>query len=161
MRNLALAILIFAAGYYIASLQDADRDASGIVVTEGTINAFEMRIGDCFNDDPDESDEETVEVFGVAGVPCNEPHDNEVFAIFDTTEAEFPGSEAMSELAYAGCIDRFEAFVGRDYETSQLDVYPMYPTIESWNQRNDREVVCALYDLDLAKLTGSMRGSGI
>jgi hypothetical protein len=36
----------------------------------------------------------------------------------------------------------------------------MYPSPESWKQ-NDREVVCALYDMNAEKLMGSMQGSGI
>ncbi len=159
MRNFIIAIVVIAAGYFISQLQQADRDSTGAIVSEGTIDAFQIRVGDCFNDDA--SDEETVEIFGVAGVPCDQPHDNEVYAVFDSTLTEFPGSDEIAELAYAGCIDRFEGFVGRDYPSSQLDVLPMYPTAESWSQRDDREIVCALYDLDLAKLEGSMRGSGI
>lgn len=51
-------------------------------------------------------------------------------------------------------------YVGRDYETSALDVVTMYPSPEGWDQ-NDREVVCALYDMSGAKLVGSVKGRGI
>ena len=53
-----------------------------------------------------------------------------------------------------------ERYVGRDYESSALDVVTMYPTQESWAQ-NDREVVCALYDMSGEKLVGSVKGTGI
>ncbi len=66
----------------------------------------------------------------------------------------------IAEISEASCIDRFESYVGRDYETSALDVVTMYPTAESWAQ-NDREVVCALYDMSGEKLVGSVRDSGI
>lgn len=42
------------------------------------------------------------------------------------------------------CVARFESFVGRDYMSSQLDVLPMYPTRESWDELDDREIVCAV-----------------
>jgi hypothetical protein len=161
MRSLIIAIIAIAAGYFYIQYQQADRDETGAVVSEGAIDAFQIQVGDCFNDAPDQGKEDTIQVFDVAGIPCSQPHDNEVYAIFDAALAEFPGSDEMSNLAHEACVERFEAFVGRDYETSKLDVYPMYPTIESWNQRDDREIVCALYDPDLAKLTGSMRGTGI
>lgn len=159
MRSLIVIILIAAAGFLYTYLQQADRDATGTIVSEGNIDAFSMQLGDCFDDADDAA--EVDEVFGVAGVPCDQPHDNEVYAIFDTVLTEFPGSEVMGETATDACIERFEAFVGLDYPSSQLDVFPMYPTVESWNQRDDREIVCALYDLSLEKLTGTMRNSGI
>ena len=59
------------------------------------------------------------------------------------------------------CMERFSSFVGRDYETSALDIYTLYPTRESWNGYNDREVVCAVFDIDANKLTGSVAGLGL
>lgn len=47
-----------------------------------------------------------------------------------------------------------DAFVGRDYESSSLDIMTLFPTIESWAQ-NDREVICAVYDMNATKLVGS------
>jgi len=36
----------------------------------------------------------------------------------------------------------------------------MYPTSESW-QQDDREVVCAVYDMDANKLVGTAAGRGL
>lgn len=66
----------------------------------------------------------------------------------------------MSGLAYESCVDRFEPFVGIDYESSVLEVVTLYPTAESWAQ-DDREVVCALYDMSETKLVGSVRGRAL
>ena len=66
----------------------------------------------------------------------------------------------MGELAQTSCIERFAGYVGRDYDSSSLDVITMYPSRESW-QQSDREVMCALYDMEANKLTGSMKGSGL
>jgi len=73
-------------------------------------------------------------------------------------EEGFPGADAVDELASDGCLERFESFVGRDYESSTLDFFTMYPTRDSWTRLDDRQVICALYDLNLAKLEGSVRG---
>lgn len=159
MRTLVIVILVAAAGFLYTYFQQASRDAGGNIVSEGNIDAFSIQVGDCFNDDP--GLDATAEVFGVAGIPCTQPHDNEVYAIFNTSLTEFPGNDRMGEVASDECVARFEAFVGRDYMSSQLDVLPMYPTQESWEQMGDREIVCALYDLDLVKLEGSMRQSGL
>ncbi|HUQ50686.1 MAG TPA: septum formation family protein, partial [Gammaproteobacteria bacterium] len=132
----------------------ADRDDSGAIVSSGSVNAFQMRVGDCFDDGSTFTDDE---VDHVPGVPCAQPHDNEVYAVFDVGMTSFPG-EQMGDLAQQACIERFEAFVGKDYESSSLDVASLYPTSESWHGQNDREVICAVYDLEQKKLAGTVKG---
>lgn len=135
-----------------------DRDASGAIVDAGDVDAFDIRLGDCFNDAGSSA---TEEISSIDGVPCSEPHDNEVYALVSLTQSSFPGEEALESIAFDACLEKFESFVGKDYETSSLDIFPIYPTRQSWNDLNDREVVCALYDLDLKKLAGTMRGSRV
>lgn len=136
-----------------------ERDESGSIVDAGDVDAFDIRLGDCFNDAG--STGEDVEISSIAGVPCSQPHDNEVYALVNLTQSSFPGEDAIGSIAFDVCLEKFESFVGKDYESSQLDIFPIYPTRQSWNELNDREVVCALYDLDLEKLAGTMRGSRI
>jgi len=131
----------------------ADRDETGAIVAEGSVDAFQMHVGDCFDDGSTFADEN---VDSVPGVPCSNPHDNEVYAVYDVAAASFPG-EGMADMAHEGCLTRFERFVGKDYESSSLDIATLYPSSESW-QQNDREVVCAVYDVDAKKLTGSVKG---
>ena len=135
-----------------------DRDESGSIVGAGDVDAFDIRLGDCFND---KSSSGLEEITSIDGVPCSEPHDNEVYALVNLTQTSFPGDEAIEAMAYEVCLEKFESFVGKDYESSSLDIFPIYPTRDSWNELNDREVVCALFDLDLKKLAGSMRGSRV
>ena len=105
-----------------------------------------MRVGDCFNDSSSLlSDDE--EFSNVPGVPYSEPHDNEVYEIFDVNVASYPEGDGMSELAFASCEERFESFVGKDYQSSSLAIMPLYPTLDSWNRLNDREVICGVYDM--------------
>ena len=61
-------------------------------------------------------------------------------------------------MAHEGCLERFETFVGKDYESSSLDIATLYPSQESWQRQNDREVICAVYDMEAEKLTGSVKG---
>ena len=152
------AIYIAAAlGFFIyGAVTKVDRDDSGAIVGEGRVDAFQMRVGDCFND----TDSYQEEITSVPGVPCSEPHDNETFAVLDVTSASYPGTDGMEELAYDSCMEKFSAFVGRDYESSSLEILTMYPTAESW-QQNDREIVCAVYDMDTNKLVGSVKGRAL
>lgn len=140
---------------------EADRDATGSIVDSGNIDAFTIRLGDCFNDAGGLDSEAAGEVSSLPGVPCAEPHDNEVYAVFDLGFVEFPGDEQMAEAAFGQCLERFAGFVGADYETSTLDITAMYPSIQSWNTQNDREVICAVYDVNGGKLEGSVKNSEI
>ncbi len=156
MKHWAIYIAL-ALGFVIyGAVTDVDRDSSGAIVGSGNVDAFQVRIGDCFDDVSSSVDE----VSSVPGVPCSEPHDNEAFAVFDVTVTEYPGGEAMGNLAYESCLTRFDSFVGRDYQSSTLEITTMYPSIESWNQ-SDREVICAVYDVDQNKLIGSAAGRGL
>jgi hypothetical protein len=140
---------------------DAKRDDSGALVSEGNIGAFEIRVGDCFDDASSDASGEEASVTGVHGVPCSQPHDNEVYAVFDVGLTAFPEDGAMAEIAFDSCHERFESFVGRDYQSSALDILTLYPSHESWHRQNDREVVCAVYDVSLSKLEGTMKGRAL
>ena len=133
-----------------------DRDDSGSIVGGGAVDAFSVRVGDCFNDTDTFSDEVT----SVPGVPCTDPHVNETFAVFDVAFDSYPDEEVMAQHAYDSCQQQFEPFVGKDYESSTLEISTMYPTQQSWNQ-SDREVVCAIYDMNANKLVGSAQGRGL
>ena len=161
--GLGLKIILVLAAIVLVNLfiTDADRDETGTIIAEGNLDAMEMQIGDCFDDSAGISSEETVEIQSVHGIPCSQPHDNEVYAKFDLELDEFPGEEQIVEFADEGCMERFEAFVGLVYEESILDIFYMFPTRETWNLMNDREIVCAVFHAEGEKLSASMKASGI
>ena len=155
MKNLGMTAVIVIGALAYNAFTSADRDSTGAIVDEGSVDAFDLRPGDCF----DIGGTGSGEVNSLPGVPCTQPHDNEVYATFDLTVAELPEEDALWEMAFDGCEARFEGFVGKDYETSSLDILTLHPTEDSWKLKNDREVVCAVYDLNEQKLVGSARGS--
>jgi hypothetical protein len=118
----------------------------------GSASVFDLSVGDCFDDPVSGS-----EVSSVDAVDCAEPHDNEVYALYDYDGDEYPGEEAMSAAADEGCEARFEDYVGIGYFESELYYTHLTPTQESWDE-GDREVVCVLYEPE-AKLEGSMEGA--
>jgi hypothetical protein len=135
------------------AVTEVGRDETGAIIDGGTIDAFHMQVGDCFDD----SSASGGDISSLPGVPCSKPHDNETFAVFDINQDNFPAGDEMDAIAYDGCMAKFEPFVGRDYESSSLEIFPIYPTADSWAQ-DDREVICALYDMEENKLQGSMQG---
>ncbi len=126
----------------------------GVAACSDDNSVFDLKVGDCFNDDPDAGDA----VSSVATVDCSQPHDNEVYFEFSMTDAAFPGREATTQAAAERCVSEFQGFVGLSYPESNLDIFPITPTLESWAE-GDRVVYCVLYALDLSKLTGTMRGA--
>jgi len=160
MRNWIIGIAIAVGAYGFNSVMRADRDSTGAIVDAGSIDAFQMRVGDCF-DDGSVFAEENNQVNSVPGIPCSTPHDNEVYAVFDVNAASFPEGDGMARMAFDACQQRFESFVGKDYDSSSLDIATLYPTSESWNGQHDREVVCAVYDVDSKKLEGSAKARGL
>ena len=134
----------------------AERNAAGEITTAGAVDAFEVRVGDCFDDDAFASSE----ISEIPGLPCSEPHDNEVYATFDIA-GEWPGDERVEELAYEGCFERFAGAIGKSYEDSVIDFTTIFPTQGSWKQRDDREVVCVGFHMESEELTGSIIGSGL
>lgn len=133
----------------------AERDSAGEITSAGTVDAFEIRVGDCFNDDAFES----AEISEIPAVPCAEPHDNQVYATFDIAEEKWPGDERVDELASVGCYERFADAIGKGYEDSVIEYTTIYPSEGSWKRGNDREVVCVGYHMELEKLTGTILGS--
>ena len=153
-RALCVAILLT-----LSSLgcSPAERGETGEIESAGSVDAFTIRVGDCFNDQSTMSGE----VSDVPGVPCEEPHDNEVYATFGLPPGAWPGEDQVTELSDEGCLDRFESAIGATYEESVLVVTTLFPTEASWDRRKDREVVCIAYHMDLDKLTGSVLNSGM
>lgn len=132
---------------------DTVRDETGAIVEGGGLGAFVIQNGDCINL-PSESLVESVEA-----MPCSQPHDAEAYAIFDITGTTYPGEAAIDDHAIDGCLAQFHPFVGIAYEYSELEVFWLEPTEDSWNELDDREIVC-MVAVDGSQLTGSMRGSG-
>lgn len=134
---------------------DAERDDEGTITDAGDEDVFDLRVGDCFNDPPQDEELETV-----SAVPCSEPHDAEVYAEFDTAEEgdAYPGESALGTEAGQGCSERFEDFVGVAPESSSLSVHFLLPTQLSWDNIGDREITCLVVDPS-GPTTGSLEGA--
>lgn len=130
------------------------RDESGEVVEAGEVGAFRLQVGDCL------AEEAIGDVDSVPVVPCDEPHDSELYHTFELTGAEYPGEAAVVEAAQQGCLDTFGAFVGEPYETSIYDIAYIYPVESSWTDVNDRSVLCGVYLVDGSLAVGSAAGIG-
>jgi hypothetical protein len=128
------------------------RDSETQEITEaGTADVFALNVGDCINDVDAE------EVTEVPAVPCDEPHDNEIYYEFSMPDGEFPGDEATMAAAEEQCAPEFDKFVGLAYEESVLDWFPYTPTEGSWTEGGDRLVQCVIYEPQV-RTSGSLAG---
>ena len=61
--------------------------------------------------------------------------------------------------ADAGCYERFTPFVGLSYEQSTYGFFSITPTQDSWEQVDDREILCMIAPMDSSQTTGSAEGT--
>ena len=122
-----------------------------------TGNVFSLEVGQCFLDDIASGGEE---VENVDIVDCEKPHLNEIYAVVDLPEGDFP-LVFIDEDSAEICYNAFEPFVGQAYEYSIYEVNFLRPTKETWEQLDDREVVCYLFDMQGSLKTGSAANSGL
>lgn len=102
----------------------------------------------------------------VTTVPCEDPHDAELYAVVTVGDRElaggpddaYPGSEAVVAEAEAVCSDRFADYVGRPDNESSLDVVFLVPTATTW-ELGDRTMVCLVEDPS-ADLIASVADTG-
>jgi hypothetical protein len=147
-RALLVACLLLAA----CGTDEPSRDASGAVEEAGDVRVDRVRVGDCFDDQDDES----VETLPV--VPCAEAHDNEIYEVFDLTGESWPGLEEVQQRAAEGCLGPFADYVGVSLAESSLDAFPITPSEASWTDHDDRQVLCVITD-PAGPSEGSVAGS--
>ncbi|MFJ6534436.1 DUF2510 domain-containing protein [Microbacterium sp. NPDC091662] len=115
----------------------------------------DLEVGDCL---PLVEYGEDELVYELPVVPCEQPHTDEVFFIYDVADGEFPGDDVLTETAWSGCYEAFQAYVGTSYEASELDFYNYQPTKGTWIREKDRTVQCILFSYE--DVTGTLRDSG-
>jgi len=89
-------------------------------------SVFDLEEGDCIKD-PNLTEEFT-EVGTVQRVDCSEPHYGRVLALFDVEDSEFPGLDELGTMAWEGC------------PSGTVDI--LVPSERSWNEADDREIIC-------------------
>ncbi|WP_047870153.1 septum formation family protein [Nocardiopsis sp. RV163] len=109
----------------------------------GAGNVMELNVGDCFVESEMNTALASGEVSNIPLVDCAEEHDSEFFFSYDMTEAEYPGDSAVQAEADEICTGQnFTDFIGVSYAESEIYVGHLYPTQETWDQFNDREIIC-------------------
>lgn len=118
---------------------DAERDDSGQVASEGKLSVFDLRVGDCLINIAAKTGEQR----DLEAVPCDELHDGEVYTNIDLGNGEFPGDEFVAGKAERGCAARLR----RQAPNSGDEILYFVPNKRTWDEEDDRTVTCiAEYD---------------
>ncbi len=94
-------------------------------------------------------------------IDCAQPHSHEIFATLVSAESVYPGVDALGSFAQVKCLSAFEDFVGISAFDSTLTYTWLVPSLKSWNDKKDRQVLCVLARRDGSPLVGSMRGTAV
>jgi Septum formation len=141
-------VIVLAVGWFTT----ARRDSQGLITDAGTVSVEDLRVGDCFV-----LATEADEISEVDAKPCAEPHDYEIYHIATwSRDGAYPTEDEWFTFIVDSCDPSFEAYVGRSYTTSELEIIPLTPTEQGWED-GDRVLQCALLDPTGASLTSSMR----
>lgn len=153
--KLWILVVLVVAGFALFSFLD----------TSKTVD--EISIGDCFNMPEDDV------FYEIDPIDCTEEHDLEVFALIDlsvvsprfSAAAAYPGDDAVYDAAHDACWDEFESYIGVPYEDSVLFMDAFTPTLEGWNEVDDRIVNCVLFEVNddasaIVKSSAPLRNAG-
>ena len=154
----ALAVTVALGLLLVIACSSAERDSTGEIVEAGDLSVFSLRAGDCIGDVQTESEE----VGSFKGIPCDQPHEAEVYLVVNFpggSDAPFPGARAFDQFAEDLCVGAFQSYVGIAYDSSEIYAEPLVPTKDSWEKRDDREIVCVLFEQGFRKITGSLRNA--
>lgn len=99
------------------------------------------------------------EITDIPTVDCSEDHDGQVVGKFDLDDGDYPGDDAIVAEAEEQCRVLFEEFVGISYDESSLLMRYVPPSQSTWEQANDREVIC--FAISETPATGSWEGAAI
>ncbi len=125
-----------------------------------SVSVFSIKPGQCFITPA------TVraDLSSVDRTACSAPHTQESYASVDytapdgSTPSDYPGSDVLTRFAQSACAQRFGPYVGVDYLDSKLFFTYLLPSARSWQQGDDRAVIC-LVTTTGARLTSSVKGS--
>ncbi len=149
-------VVVIAIIIAVAVATQAGRSASGAVTRSGRVSIFSLRVGDCFQN-PAEG-HSTLTVTEVTATPCTTPHNAQVFAQFKSTDATYPGQQAMIVESSRGCQARVSTSLDKSKLTSTMSLHFLFPESAAWTS-GQRSIACVVVD-PTADLTSSLLAGG-
>lgn len=153
MRKFVSLLLLPVVGVGLAACgNDAPRDSKGQVTSSAKADVFQLKVGDCTGSFDNLSSIEDVKL-----IPCAQAHYYEAYAATKLTDASFPGDAAVKEKSRTFCRSEFQKFIGVSVDNSKYESSYLFPSKESWDSANDREIIC-LVGSDKGGIKGTLKG---
>jgi hypothetical protein len=133
--------------------------AAALSGCQSASTAADLSVGDCFTRTPT-TDSNGDNVNANTIVECAQPHDAEVFLVFDVPAGPngYPGDEAIGALQQTRCEAAFAGYVGKEYGLSSYTINYVRPDIDTWGS-GDHKIACLIEDASAGKLTGSAKNT--
>lgn len=127
------------------------------------IDQFSLSVGDCFNRLENLVAGRSTAITSL--IDCDLPHDHQIYHVLDYPAPHpsiYPGEKVMDSFAVQSCYREFAAWVGNDYETSELDIGVITPPRDDFEDDASRyrSIHCFLERFDGEPLVGDTRQSG-
>ncbi|MEX0835557.1 MAG: hypothetical protein WD010_05670 [Nitriliruptor sp.] len=116
---------------------------------------FELSIGDCVRTPPEGAGPDGFA--DVTVVDCDEPHELEVFHVFELGPEQITGDAMVSEIAQACLGDAWTHYLGVPAGESPIELLPIPPDSDELAAGEDREVICTVREPGGATRTGALR----
>jgi tetratricopeptide (TPR) repeat protein len=120
----------------------------------GQKSSLQVSVGDCFSLD------RLVSIEEVATIPCQLPHDIEVYAVFEDPSppaAPYPGIDVIHKRVRVQCEQLYEGYVGVPWSKKAPTRIDTFVPEESYWRLNIRTEFCGLRHLRDQQLVGSRR----
>lgn len=115
----------------------------------------ELQLGTCLTD-AHLAEGEGAAIDRLEAIDCVAAHHEEVIALANFADGEYPGRDALVDQLDDACVAAFPEYVGVQYANSSLLLDYLLPTETSWIA-GDRGYACLVYAEE--PLVGSVRGS--
>jgi hypothetical protein len=147
-------VVVLVAAIVAVNMGKATRSAAtGVITHRGHMNAFSLRVGDCFDNPADAHTLDTV-----TAIPCDQPHNAQIYGKFRLTGSDlrYPGAAMVAQRARSGCKARVGS-VDKAITTSAMTARILLPDETSWTA-GQRTVSCMIVN-PTASLTTSLLNS--
>jgi hypothetical protein len=142
----AVVIVVAAVVGAAVALGGAGASSSG-----GVVSAAKLTVGHCVDGLRAGND-----LAGLPVLPCEQPHEGEVFAVFELPAGPYPGDAELGRQAQQECLKRFETYAPSSVADDRVELFYLHPSPLSWTS-GDRGVTCVATD-PTAKRAGSLKG---
>jgi len=133
-------LVIIIAAIAIGLNATPQRSASGQVTQPGVTSVYSLRTGDCL-----QNPGARLGIITVRVVPCNQPHNAQVFAVLAVPGSSYPGTAALQHQAATGCHARIAGSIDRSQVTNSMTLQYLYPESQSWSAGH-RSITCLVVD---------------